>query len=96
MENVGCLFSLNLNKMDIRETLSMNENFLKILTGCKERNAKAEMIIDQNGLERAEGLIREIYPQSDEPYLELEDGTVIVLKTLVAVNGVFLPSYSEC
>lgn len=82
--------------MDIRQTLSIDENFLGILLDCKQRNAKAEMILDINGLERAEGLIDEIHPQGQQPHLVFQDGTIILLKTIVAVNGVFLSAYSEC
>ncbi|WP_353718847.1 hypothetical protein [Dyadobacter sp. 676] len=82
--------------MDIRNTLSVGEDFLPMLADCKERKVKAEMILDRNGLERAEGFVKNILNQSADPAIELEDGTVIQLKTIVAVNGLFLPSYSEC
>lgn len=82
--------------MDIRVTVAVHEDFLPILADCKEKGKKAELILDRNGLERAEGLVKEVYPQQPDPYFELENGTVIRLKELVAVNGLFLPPYAEC
>ena len=82
--------------MDLRTTLSVNESFMEMLSDCKNRGAKAEMILDINGLERAEGIIRQIYPDDPNPYLELQDGRTIVEKTIVAINGVFRPEYAGC
>lgn len=82
--------------MDIRNTLSVGEDFLPVLADCKAGKVKAEMIIDRNGLERAEGFLKNVYYQDSDPFIELEDGTIIQVKTIVAVNGLFLPSYSEC
>lgn len=82
--------------MDLRTTLSVNESFLKMLTDVKNRGAKAEMILDINGLERAEGIIKEIHADGPNPYIELQDGRKIVEKTIAALNGLFRPEYSGC
>jgi len=82
--------------MDLRTTLSVNESFMEMLIDYKNRGAKAEMILDINGLERAEGIIQQIYPEDPNPYLELQDGRTIVEKTIVAINGVFRPEYAGC
>lgn len=82
--------------MDLRTTLSVNESFLAMLVDCKKREAKAEMILDINGLIRVEGQIKEIYPDDSTPYLELQNGTQVTIKTIIALNGVFLPEFSEC
>jgi hypothetical protein len=82
--------------MDLRTTLSINESFLAMLTDCKNRGAKAEMILDVEGLVRVEGLINELYPDASTPYLELQNGTKVLVNTIVALNGVFLPEFSEC
>jgi hypothetical protein len=82
--------------MDLRTTLSVNESFIEMLTDIKNRGAKAEMILDINGLERAEGVIKEIYPDGPNPYIELQDGRTIVEKTIAALNGLFRPEYSGC
>jgi len=82
--------------MDLRTTLSVNESFMEMLIDCKNRGAKTEMILDINGLERAEGIIQQIYPDDPNPYLELQDGRTIVEKSIIAINGVFRPEYSGC
>lgn len=82
--------------MDLRTTLSVNESFMEMLADCKTRGAKAEMILDINGLERAEGVISQIYPDGPNSYIELQDGRKIVEKTIIALNGIFRPEYSGC
>ena len=82
--------------MDLRTTLSVNETFMEMLTDYKNRGAKAEMILDINGLERAEGVIKEIHADDQNPYIELQDGRKIVEKTIAALNGIFRPEYSGC
>jgi hypothetical protein len=82
--------------MDIRTTLPVNGTFLEMLVNCRERNEKAAMLLDSDGMNRAEGLIKAIYPDAPKPYLKLVSGTRIDLETIVAVNGVFSPSFSEC
>lgn len=82
--------------MDLRKTLSVNESFVEMLMDCKNREAKAEMILDINGLERAEGIIKQIYPDDSNPYVELQDGRKIAEKTIIALNGIFRPEYAGC
>lgn len=82
--------------MDLRTTLSVNESFIEMLTDIKNRGAKAEMILDINGLERAEGVIKEIHADDPKPYIELQDGRKIEEKTIAALNGLFRPEYSGC
>jgi hypothetical protein len=54
------------------------------------------MLLDNNGLIRAEGLIKSINVEAAEPYIEMHGGLRIVLATITAVNGIFVASYSEC
>jgi hypothetical protein len=82
--------------MDLRTTLSVNESFIEMLIDCKNRGAKAEMILDINGLERAEGVIKEIHVDDPNPYIELQDGRTIVEKTIIALNGIFRMEYAGC
>ncbi|KAA6440406.1 hypothetical protein FEM33_07350 [Dyadobacter flavalbus] len=82
--------------MDLRTTLSVNESFMEMLSDCKNRGAKAEMILDINGLERAEGIIQQIFSDDPNPYIELQDGKKIAEKTIIALNGIFRPEYSGC
>jgi hypothetical protein len=82
--------------MDNRITLPANETFLSILANCMTGNSKVAMLLDDNGLVRAEGFIKQIFPDARQPYLEMQSGTKIVLQTITAVNGTFVSSYCEC
>lgn len=82
--------------MDSRITLAGNETFLSTLTNCMTSNSKVALLLDDNGLVRAEGLIKQIFPDAPQPYLEMQSGTKIVLQTIAAVNGIFASSYCEC
>jgi hypothetical protein len=81
--------------MNIRTTPTINETFLKILINCKEQKINAALFLDAKGMIRAEGLIRGIYLDVPKPYLELESGIKVIIKTIRAVNGLFSPSFSE-
>lgn len=81
--------------MNIRTTPSINETFLEILINCKERKVNAAMLLDVKGMIRAEGLIRAIHLDVPKPYLELESGIKVIIKTIRTVNGFFSPSFSE-
>lgn len=77
--------------MNIRTTPSINETFLEILINCKEQKINAAMLLDVKGMIRAEGLIRAIYLNVPKPYLELESGIKVIIKTIRAINGFFSP-----
>jgi hypothetical protein len=82
--------------MDIRTTLKSKETFIEILSNCLQDKTKVAMILDNNGLIRAEGLIKAMELNAVQPYVELQGGLKIVLGTIIAVNGIFVASYSEC
>ena len=82
--------------MDSRKTLVSSGTFIEMLSGCKDRNEKAAMLVDQEGIERREGLIKEIVTNVNEPYIEMDNGDKILLNIIIALNGVFVSSYSEC
>jgi hypothetical protein len=82
--------------MDIRNTLKCNATFIEILSNCMEAKTKVAMLLDNNGLIRAEGLIKAMKLNASQPYVELQSGLKIVLGTITAVNGIFIASYSEC
>ncbi len=46
--------------MDGRTTLKINDSFIEILTNCLEEKSKVAMLLDNNGLVRAEGFIKSI------------------------------------
>jgi hypothetical protein len=82
--------------MDIRNTLKRNATFIEILSNCLEDKSKVAMLLDDNGLVRAEGFIKSINVEASEPFIEMQGGLKIVLATITAVNGIFVASYSEC
>jgi hypothetical protein len=82
--------------MDIRTTLKNKETFIEILSNCLEEKTKVAMLLDDNGLIRAEGLIKAMELNTAQPYVELQSGLKVVLDTITAVNGIFIASYSEC
>ena len=82
--------------MDQRITLSCGETFLPILQACHDDGVAAGMLLEMDGLTRIEGFISRIISDVKQPYIELTNGKIIELKNLIAVNGIFIPSYSEC
>lgn len=75
--------------MNTRTTFSINETLLEILISCKKRKINAAIFLDIKGMIRVEGLIKAIYLDVPKPYLELESGTKVIIKTIKAVNGMF-------
>ena len=53
------------------------------------------MLLDAKGMFKAEGLIRAIYLDVPIPYLELESGIKVIIKTIRAVNGLYSPTFPE-
>lgn len=82
--------------MDKRNTLHKDETFLTVLADCKNSNSKVHLLYEEDGVIRGEGFVQKIEAGTDTPYLELTDGRQILLKNIIAVNGMFDPSYSEC
>ena len=82
--------------MDKRGTLSANGNFMGLLKRCYDNNEKVSMILDDGGLQRKEGILKSIHLDAQPPFFELQDGTKVNLRTVVAINGTFLSDYSEC
>jgi hypothetical protein len=82
--------------MDIRNTLNRNASFFEILSNCMVNKGKVAMLLDNHGLVRAEGFIESINVEAAEPNIEMQGGLKIVMNTIIAVNGIFVASYSEC
>lgn len=82
--------------MDIRKTLNKNDAFLELLQSLFNSGEKVSLLIDDNGIIRAEGFIKAIHTDVEEPSIKLDNARKIVVKTIIAVNGTFLPDYSEC
>lgn len=82
--------------MDSRNTLKINETFIELLQQLQKSGEKASMLLDDNGMVRAEGIIDKIELDSAHPSLKMQDGSTIELGKVVAVNGLFLPEYAQC
>ena len=82
--------------MDIRQTLLVHATFLQVLNQLKETHHTASLLVDDQGLTREEGLITQIIEDEKGTLIQLNNGKLIQLNTIVAVNGVFLSDYSEC
>lgn len=82
--------------MDSRKTLVSNGTFIEMLASCKDRNEKVAMLVDHEGITRAGGFVKEIVTNIPAPYIEMDNGDKILLTSIIAVNGVFVSSYSEC
>lgn len=81
--------------MDTRLTLNSKESFIQLLKDLYNTGTKASLLYDDNGLTRYEGLIKDVINDS-APRLLLEEDLNIPVSSVVAVNGVFAPDYSEC
>ncbi|MBL7697959.1 MAG: hypothetical protein JNK79_07365 [Chitinophagaceae bacterium] len=82
--------------MEIRSTLPAGESFIDLLRKLQQDGTNASMIIDYDGLVRAEGIVTEVNTEAKRPYITLASGAKIEVTSIAAVNGVFLPEYSEC
>ncbi len=81
--------------MNTRTTPSINETLLEILISYKERKINTALFLDAKGMIRAEGMIKGIYSDVPKPYLELESGVKVRIKTIRAVNGYSVQSFSD-
>lgn len=82
--------------MDQRLTLNKNETFSALLQSIKESNESARILYDDNGMERAEGLIEDLNLEDAEPFVILDNGTIVLINSIIGVNGIFKDDYTEC
>ncbi|MBB1286415.1 hypothetical protein HRH25_18680 [Flavisolibacter sp. BT320] len=82
--------------MDKRQTLHRAETFLEQLQAAYKAGEKVHLLVDNDGIERTEGLIIDIHPNAQPPILILQNGDSIPIQQIVAVNGIFRPEYGEC
>ncbi|MFT3901848.1 MAG: hypothetical protein QM727_01650 [Niabella sp.] len=78
--------------MDARCTLNVGEDFLSLLTQLMNDKAHVDLIVDINGLERANRIEGSVNAQE----VALDRGQVIPLSDIIAVNGLFKPDYTCC
>lgn len=82
--------------MDSRRTLPAGESFIRMLTECMDRKQPVALLYDDHGLTRGGGMISRIAYDPPPGMIQLDNGLQVALSGIVAVNGVFLDSYSEC
>ena len=82
--------------MDTRITLNDKQSFFQLLKQLHADQAKVSLLYDNNGLTRYEGMIGSILTGSLQPCLLIQDGSEIAVSSVIAVNGIFAPDYSEC
>lgn len=82
--------------MDQRITLGKGESFINMLTECWNNKQVVALLYDDQGLARAGGLIKKIVSIPSGFIIRLQSGLRLDISKIVAVNGVFLDSYSEC
>ncbi len=82
--------------MDHRTTLHSNDSFVDILSNCMQAKTKVALLLDDDGLIRAEGFIKALHIHTLQPHIEMQSGLKIVLKTIKAANGIFALEFSEC
>jgi hypothetical protein len=82
--------------MDKKLTLDVNETFISLLLEIQTAQKKANFLLDSNGMARAEGFVDKVVSKGTTSYVELKGGTKLAIKSIVAINGVFLPDYAEC
>jgi hypothetical protein len=82
--------------MDTRITINDKQSFFQILKQLHEDREQISLLYDNNGLTRYEGMIGSILTDSLQPCLLMQDGSQIAVSSVIAVNGIFAPDYSEC
>ena len=82
--------------MDTRKTLDKSGSFLNMLTTCMVKGEPVALLYDDGGIARAGGIIVNISSAQFPAVLELDSGLKIAVSAIIAVNGIFLDSYSEC
>ena len=82
--------------MDTRITLNDKQSFIQLLKQLHAEGAKVSLLYDNNGLTRYEGMISSILTGASRPCLLMHDGLEIAVSSIIAVNGIFAPDYTEC
>ena len=82
--------------MDCRVTIDKKTGFLKMLQEAFDSGKPVNMLLDDEGLSRANGTITSINTKDNTSIITLNGHTDISMDKLVAVNGIFSDDFSEC
>ncbi|WP_341836578.1 hypothetical protein WJU16_01590 [Chitinophaga pollutisoli] len=81
---------------DTRKTLPVKSSFYELIVALYEQQQTASVLYEDNGVTRANGLIKDLFDKEGEKWFRLADDTEIRIDSLYAVNGTFSSDYSEC
>lgn len=82
--------------MDQRIILKTNERFDGLLQEIKENNEPARLLYDDNGIQRANGMIVGLELKDGDRLVTLDNGQKIFIDNIIGANGVFKDDYTEC
>jgi hypothetical protein len=84
--------------MDQRQTFKDSDQLFSFITEIFQQQQHASLLIDKDGLERAEGKITSIDPNNDvdKTIILINDTTPVLIKEIIGINGLFRSDYSEC
>jgi hypothetical protein len=84
--------------MDQRQTFDNSAQLLDFVTAIADKEQRAFLLIDNEGLTRAEGIITSINEEDDieNTSIVLNDRDTVTLKAIIGINGLFRSDYSEC
>jgi hypothetical protein len=83
-------------KEGARETIPAGGNFYNLVKELFEKNQKAGILYEDNGVTRANGMITALFDKEGKQWMRLDDELEIAIDKLYAVNGIFSSDYSEC
>lgn len=76
-------------------TLPANESFTGMIQELIAEKKYADLLTDENGLQRAGGIITSCIG-SEPPVIKLDNGQLINVSSIVAINGIFKHNYTCC
>lgn len=84
--------------MNQRQTFKDAQQLFSFVSQIFQQQECASLLIDRNGLERAEGTITDINPNDkvEEASIVLGGNNTILIKEIMGINGVFRSEYAEC
>ena len=84
--------------MDLRSTFQDIREVLDTITDLLQRDQKAALIIDKDGLTRVEGFVTRVDVKHNiaETEVSIDSADSFLLEQVIAVNGIFRSDYSEC
>lgn len=82
--------------MDQRLTLKTNEKFDEMLQQLLQQEEPVRVLYDDNGIERANGMIGKIELTGEKRFVILTTGQKILIDSIIGVNGIFKDDYTEC